>query len=166
MAGLALTGATSFHVSTIHVTRRIKRDAKTVWQTLADFQGISKFNPFLKHSRLLDEHPGACGVGTRRQCDLRFGKTFLREKVIDWQEGRSYTVHIYESILPLKSLYTTIGITPIGESESDVYMKAEYEPKFYAVGKLFDVVLLRWMMRVMFGGVLKGLDSYVSHRAD
>lgn len=148
--------------SNISVTRRVNKDAKAIWPILADFAGISKFNPFLSHSALIGKQAaaGTCGVGTHRQCDMKFGNTYLREEVVDWKEGESYTVHIYESMMPVTKLFTTIGVKQEGKSESIVYMKSTYEPKFGFAGAIMDRLFLRWVMRFMFGRVLKGLEAY------
>lgn len=148
--------------SNVQVTRRVNKDATTIWPILADFAGISKFNPFLSHSALIGEHPagGTCGVGTHRQCDMKFGNAYLREEVVDWKEGQSYTVHIYESMMPVTKLFTTIGVMPAGKSESIVYMKSTYEPKFGIAGAIMDRIFLRWVIRFMFDRVLKGLKTY------
>lgn len=149
-------------MATIQVTRHISKDATTIWPILADFAGISKFNPFLSHSALIGTQAaaGTCGVGTHRQCDMKFGSTYLREEVVDWKEGESYTVHIYESMMPVAKLFTTIGVKQEGKSESIVYMKSTYEPKFGIAGAIMDKVFLRWVMRFMFARVLKGLEAY------
>lgn len=149
-------------MASIQVTRRINKDATTIWPILADFADIAKFNPFLAHSALIGERSagGTCGVGTHRQCDMKFGNTYLREEIVEWKEGESYTAHIYESMMPVTKLFTTIGVKPAGKSESIVYMKSTYEPKLGFAGAIMDRIFLRWIMLFMFARVLKGLEAY------
>ena len=153
--------------SKINVSRRVHADTQTVWRILADFGGMSKFNPFLSHSALLGEQsaPKTCGVGTHRQCDMKVAKLYLREKIVDWKEGASYTVHIYESMMPVNELFTTIGVVPDGAGRSEVHMRSEYVPKFGALGVIMDVLFLRMTMRFMFNRVLKGLERF-AHRQE
>lgn len=147
--------------NTVSVSRSVDLDAPAIWRVLADFGGISKFNPFLSHSAFIGEqNPATCGVGTRRQCDMKVGGSYLREKVVEWKEGKSYTVHIYESMMPVNNLFTTIGVEEDGKYRSRVYMRATYEPKFGIAGAIVDMLFLRWVMRFMFGRVLKGLEQY------
>jgi len=152
-------------MATITVHRRIQVPSETIWKVISDFGAISKFNPYLKHSELL-EGSAECGLGTERQCDMKIGGSYMRERVIDWQEGASYTVDIYESPLPIKNIRTTLRIHPLNVGLCEVYMSSNYEPRFGFFGKVLDLLILRWMMRYMFAGMLKGLEKYVTRTPD
>jgi hypothetical protein len=142
------------NLSVIHKT---KADPATCWTLLSDFGNIDLFNPGVAKSYLLDGSQNA-GVGAVRQCDLTDGKSYLRERIIDWQEGKSYTVSIYEGTIPLKDTRATLSIQPDGAG-SVLKMEMSYKPKFGPLGALMDVVMLRRMMEKSMRSVVAGLDE-------
>ena len=144
----------------IHVSTTTSANSRTCWKLLADFAHINYFNPNLSNSYLLPrsgESDGEIGVGTLRQCDLRDGKNFIRERIIDWQPGTSYTVDIYEGSMPLDKSISTIGVRPNAGGGSTVYMDFEYTPSFGILGRIMNLVMLRPMMTSMLQKVVDGL---------
>ena len=130
---------------------------EAAWALLSDFGNIDFFNPNLKDSYLL-EGSSETGVGTLRQCNLADGKNYIRERVVDWKEGESYTIDIYEGTMPLTNILTTLGVRPKGQG-SELFMEMEYTPKYGPVGAIMNVVMLRRYVRGMMAKVLSGLDE-------
>ncbi|MEO7222310.1 MAG: SRPBCC family protein [Devosia sp.] len=126
------------------------------WALMADFANIDFFNPHLTGSHLIEGSP-ACGLGTERQCDLKGSKGYFREKVIDWQEGRSYTVDIYEGTLPVDRTVTTLGLAPWASGGTRLYMETDYTPRHGVLGVVADHLVIRRMFRSMLLKVLEGL---------
>ncbi len=144
----------------IHVATTTSASPRTCWELLADFAHINAFNPNLSNSYLIprtDGNDGEIGIGTLRQCDLQDGKNFIRERIIDWQPGTSYTVDIYEGSMPLDESRSTIGVRPNPGGGSTVYMDFEYTPSFGILGQLMNLVMLRPMMTGMLQKVVDGL---------
>lgn len=76
--------------STVHI------DAPTahVWEILADFGAVYRFNPSVRSSHSTSE--ASTGTGATRHCDLApMGS--VEERIIDWNEGTSCTIEIFES---------------------------------------------------------------------
>ena len=144
-------------MTNISVTRKTKASPEACWDLLSDFANIDFFNPGVKESRLLNGSSER-GVGAVRQCDLTDGKNFIRERIIDWQEGKSYTVSIYEGTMPLKNTVATLKIEPDGAG-TILAMEMEYIPKFGPLGALMNVVMLRRMMEKSMRSVVQGLDE-------
>lgn len=145
----------------VEVTRDFEASATEVWAVLADYGGISAFNPNVESSYLLDGGPPR-GQSALRQCNLADGKNHIRERVTEWNEGSSYTVEIYEGTMPLKSAYATLGVEPVGPHRSRAVMKMHYTPRFGPVGWLIDQLMMQGMMTRMGGNVLQGLETYVT----
>ena len=94
-------------MSLVRVVHRTPARPEICWSLMADFDNIDFFNPHIERSAHLEGSP-APGIGTERQCDLRGGRGYLRERVIAWTEGRSYTVDIFDSTLPVDGITTTL----------------------------------------------------------
>jgi hypothetical protein len=133
------------------------------WALMADFANIDFFNPHLKESRLIAGSPDG-GLGTERQCDLKDGRGYFRERVIDWQEGRSYTVAIYAGTLPTEDAKTTLGLVPEPDGSIRLYMEISYRPRNGLFGVIADHLIIRRTLHRTFLGVLAGLAEKAVQR--
>lgn len=134
-----------------------------VWALLSDFAHIDFFNPNLLSSHLMPGSPPR-GIGTVRQCNLKDGKNYIRERVTAWDEGKSYAIDIYEGTMPVKDAYTTLGLEPSMGGGSRLYMDFHYTPKFGPLGFVMDKVMLNRMMRGMLIKLLEGLSQKAALR--
>lgn len=141
----------------VRVEYRTNASPQACWALMADFANIDFFNPAVKNSHLVEGSPTACGVGTQRHCDLENGMGYIREKVVDWQEGRSYTVEIYDGTMPIERTLTTLGLEPDGNGGTMLYMVSDYTPKFGWFGRIVDPIMLRPMLTGMLRKVIIGL---------
>lgn len=140
---------------TITVTRKTQGSAARVWDLLSDFGAIDAFNPTLKESHLL-EGSRKIGLGAERQCTLRDGRNYIHERVVDWQEGRSYRIEVFGGTMPLDDIQAELAVTPVGV-ESELRMTMRYRPRRGLAGRLIEPVLLRPMMRRTMRRVIDGL---------
>ncbi|MBL4757682.1 MAG: SRPBCC family protein [Rhizobiales bacterium] len=144
-------------MTNLSVIHKSIADPATCWTLLSDFGNIDVFNPGVAKSYLLNGTQNA-GVGATRQCDLTDGKNFLRERITDWQEGKSYTVSIYEGSVPIKDTQVRLSIEPDGTG-SILKMDMSYRPKFGLLGAVMDVLMLKRMMAKSMRSVVAGLDE-------
>lgn len=142
-------------MSYVRVTRNTHASPETCWSLMADFANIDLFNPHLDKSFLFEGSP-AHGLGTERQCDLKGGKGYLRERVIGWQQGRSYTVEVFDSTLPVDGTTTTLGLVP-RDAGASLFMETSYNPRWGIVGFVLDAVVLRRVFAANLAGVIAGL---------
>ena len=140
---------------TITVTRKSEASTARVWDLMSDFGAIDAFNPTLKESHLLD---GSCeiGLGAERQCTLKDGRNYIHERVVDWQEGRSYRIEVFGGTMPLDDIVAELAVTP-APSGSTLRMTMRYRPRWGLAGRLIEPVLLRPMMRRSMRKVIDGL---------
>lgn len=77
------------------VVRRIEIEASParVWEVLADFGNVYRWNPNVSASHSTSVASG--GVGATRHCDLKGGS--IEERIVEWRDGRSLTLEIYEA---------------------------------------------------------------------
>ena len=141
----------------ITVTRKTRATPATAWALLSDFGAIDAFNPTLKESHLLD---GSCeiGLGAERQCTLKDGNNYIHERVIDWQEGRSYRIAVFGGTMPMDDITAELAVEP-DITGAALRMTMTYRPRWGLAGRLVEPVLLRPMIRRMMRKVLDGLAS-------
>lgn len=147
-------------MAAVTVKRRINAPVEKVWESWADFGNIYKFNPSLKHSRLLNGSPKS-GKGAKRQCDMKDGKNWIREEVIDYEPNKVMTVDIYEGTMPLKKAIGYFRFKQIGADQTEIAMTMEFEPKMGIVGKLM-IPMMKKKFTPMLQGMLKGNDEFVT----
>lgn len=148
----------------IRVTQKSTAQPGAVWALLADFSNIDFFNPNLSRSYLLSDQE-EIGVGTKRQCDLKDGKNYIREEILEWHPGQSYTIDIYQGTLPINNAKTKIGVLPASNGGSLAYMEFSYTPKFGIFGKILNQLMLKHVMKITLQKVVNGLADK-AERAD
>lgn len=152
--------------TTLTLSRPVDAPASEAWEALARFGSIADWNPNLSGSFMLDESPEESGLGALRQCDMSDGKNWIRERVTDWQPGRSYTVDIYEGTMPLKTAEATLSIDDLGDGRSELSMTLTYEPKMGVLGALMNAVMMKSMMKKSIDNLLRGwAESLTAPRA-
>ena len=143
----------------VTVQVEIDAPAEKVWEVLADFGNISAFNPNLTNSHLTADQPN--GVGATRHCDLTVGGASIEERIVDWDEGHSYTVDVYGGKrVPFTQAFGHLAVEPLGESRSVASMSFEGKAK----GGVFAGLLgraLRGQNKKAITGVLAGLKHHV-----
>src|SRR6266545_2352527 len=141
----------------IHLRQRIEHPASAAWEWLKDFGNIHRIHPMIGRSYL--DGSATCGVGATRVCEMKMGGYYLRERVVDWKEGQSYTVDIYDTSMPMmgRSL-ATFGVRPLGVDSSEVYMDIDYSMKGGAFGRAIDALFMNSVMTRMMQGMFGKLD--------
>lgn len=131
-------------------TRSYAASPEAVWDLLADFPNISRWNSGVKHSESTSD--ATSGVGAKRHCDLApFGA--LEETIQEWDEGKLLAISIDEAkLLPIKHGLAKFAISPDGEG-SRLDFDYEYDLKFGPLGKL--------MQPVLKGQLDKGFDGFL-----
>lgn len=146
----------------IHLERRIHAPKERVWEVLANFSGVSLYNPSVPNSYTLNaQHTG---LGAERRCEFDAeGSKFIDERIIGWQEGQSYDVEIFDGnqIPPVKNLVATLAVQELG-NDSIVSFTFSYTPKFGPIGILMNIFMLQRLMTRVGNGILAGLDHYVT----
>ncbi|HCX22632.1 MAG: hypothetical protein CMB80_15550 [Flammeovirgaceae bacterium] len=111
----------------ILVTKKINASKESVWRHLSEFENIHKFHPLLKTSGYVE---GSCDhtPGATRQCDMVDG-SYLKERIVDWQENSHYSIEVYETSLPVSSSKATLGVNKIDSEHSIAYMHIQLKSK-------------------------------------
>ena len=146
----------------VTVAKRIDAPVEAVWHSWEDFGNVYRFNPNLKHSRLLSGPAGAIGIGSERHCDLADGKNWIRERIVDVRPQKSLAVEVYDGTMPMKSMVATVTFEAIKGNRSRVRMSVDFEPKPGIVGRLM-VPLMRRQFRAMLQAFLDCNAAHVEH---
>ncbi len=144
----------------VTVNRTIDAPVEKVWKSWDDFGSIYKFNPNLNHSCLLEDSQPS-GKGAKRQCNINDGKNWIREEVLDYKPNQSMTINIYEGTMPLKQAIATLRFQPVTQSQTEVIMTMEFQPKMGLLGKLM-VPMLKPKFKKMLNALLVGNDEFVT----
>ncbi|MEM0949509.1 MAG: SRPBCC family protein [Pseudomonadota bacterium] len=136
----------------IVVDQIVDASPEQVWLSWDDFGNIARFHPGLKSSHLLADKP--TGLGATRQCDMKDGKNFIRERIIGYAPNERMEIDIYEGTMPLKRAVATLTLSPAGAQKTRIQMNMEFTPKFGVLG-----LLMIPMMKPQFRKLLQALLS-------
>lgn len=147
-------------MSKVQASIHIDAPKKDVWPALADFGQVANFNPNVKESHLTAEQPN--GRGATRHCALTVAGASIEERIVDWHDGESYSVEIYES-KRVPVVTDMIGALSVDEDGSGtrVTMSIEYGTKYGPLGSLLDRVAIQAQNTKAIRLVLAGLKHYI-----
>ena len=111
----------------VYVSSVLPAPAKTVWQRVRDFNGLPRWHPRIRESRIEEGLP-ADKVGCVRAFALQNGDR-LREQLLALSDYDMFcTYSILESPMPLSEYVATIRVTPITDGDrSFIEWSAEFE---------------------------------------
>lgn len=137
----------------------IDRTKAEVWEILADYGNIYRFNPNVKASHCTSDI--ANGLGATRQCELQ-PMGVVQERIIRWVEGRSYTVEIYEGekVPPFQQCIATLSVEREGDYQTRVRFVIQYDLKYGFLGKAMDKIMVKSQFTTAAEKLLAGLKSY------
>ena len=141
---------------TDNITIDAPRDA--VWEILADFGGVAKFNPTVSASKLTSER--SQGIGATRECRLRpFG--VIEERAIHWHEGHSYTVEITDTRAGAPPVRNALGRFDVSavNGGTEVQFTLDYDLGMGPLGPIADALLVRSQFRRVLRRTLQGLKE-------
>ena len=142
----------------IKITKEIEINAPKakVWSVLADIGAVEKYNPVVTKSYSTSEKKQ--GLGASRHCDL-FPRGSVEEKIIEWDEGESYKIEIFEGkAIPFKGT----GMFELTENGKSTNVKMTFEPDMGngLFGKIMGF-MMKEKMNKMITGVVLGLKHHL-----
>ena len=100
----------------VYVSTVISAPASRVWERVRDFNGLPRWHPLIRDSRIEDALP-ADKVGCIRNFNLQNGDN-IREQLLGLSDYDMFcTYSILESPMPLEDYIATIRLTPITEGD-------------------------------------------------
>ena len=100
----------------VYVSSVIGAPAQRVWERIRDFNGLPRWHPAIRDSRIEDALP-ADKVGCIRHFHLQNGDV-IREQLLGLSDYDLYcTYSILESPMPLTDYVATMRLTPVTEGD-------------------------------------------------
>jgi hypothetical protein len=100
----------------VYVSSVINAPAKKVWNRVRDFNGLPKWHPRIRDSRIEDALPSD-KVGCIRNFHLQNGDT-IREQLLGLSDYDLFcTYAILESPMPLTDYVATLKLTPVTDGD-------------------------------------------------
>ena len=135
-------------------TIKVNLPAKQVWNILDDYASVEKFATTITSSPIINDiHRG---LGAKRRCTFKDGSSLV-EEIIEYQEGRGYTMLLSDHSLPLKSMQANMSVKAIDANSCEIFMSADFVVKGGPLGLLMGSLLMRPMMKGVFKKVMTGL---------
>ena len=137
---------------------RINATKGEVWAVLADFGGIYRWNPGVRHSFTTSE--SSHGLLATRHCELLNGDDYLDENILEWRDGESFKVNVYETNLPLYRNVVEFSIEADG-SDTIVTVAPDYALKYGLLGRLMDRIAVGRKFKKGMSDLLAGLKHHI-----
>ncbi len=146
-------------MSTEKRTHTINAPSSEIWAVLSDFSNIQMFHPNVRDVDQLSEVDR--GLGAARRCNFYGGGSAV-ETIVAWDDERqSFTCTVTELAAPLLDVTAGMRVEKIDSHRSKVHIEMSYVPKWGILGKILNVLVLRFAMQSTFNKVLKGLELHV-----
>ena len=146
-------------MSSIEVKQIVQAPVEAVFKSWNDFGNIYKFHPGLKHSHLL-KNSAQGGLGAERQCDMKDGKNWIRERVIDFEPNQRLVIDIYEGTMPIKQAKGIIEFKDLDSTKTEISFSIDFEPGLGLLGQMMKPVM-KMQFRSMIRDMLKNNAEFV-----
>ncbi len=148
---------------TITVQKVVDAPMNAVWESWDDYANIANFHPGVHSSYLLGKEKET-GLGALRQCDFTDGKTFLKERISEYELHKKMTVDIYETNAPIKDAKADFEFDSVDLNQTRVTMTMVFTPKMGLLGKLLTPIMKKQFTKGL-QGLLDGNAEYVEGQA-
>lgn len=124
-----------------------------IWEALSRVENLEKFDPTVKSSVALTSLQS--GMGASRKVNMRDGKNWFEEKVVEFKPHESLVYQLTDCSFPIKGLKHSYSFEQAG---TDVMVRQvmQYTVKFGLLGKVMDRLMIRKQTN---SGILKFFDG-------
>ena len=144
------------------ISREIEINASKgeVWKAIANFGEICHASPGVLKSHVTSEQKE--GVGATRHCDFSIMGASAEEKVLEWNEGESLKIGVYEfKKLPgIKTMEANFKVREVGIKKTVLTATLDYSMKnpFFDI---MNVMMMKGMNTKNWNAVLAGHKKYI-----
>jgi ribosome-associated toxin RatA of RatAB toxin-antitoxin module len=146
-------------MATVTVKQSVNAPRARVWAAWNEFGEIYRYNPGLKASYLINGSK-ATGLGAERQCDMKDGKNYIRERIVGYIPEERLEIDVYEGSLPMKDTRAVVKFTATGDNRTQVAMTMTFTPKMGLLGKMM-LPVMKPSVRNLLRGLLRANGAYV-----
>lgn len=141
----------------ITVHKIVNAPIADVWASWDDYANIADFHPGLSSSQLLADSQET-GPGALRQCNFTDGKTYLKEKITEYETERRMELEIIGTNAPITNARAIFNFDFVTRDKTHMAMTMIFTPKMGLLGKL-----ILPLMKMQFS---KGLTALLDSNAD
>ena len=142
------------------ITKHFAAPPEAVWAVIGDFGGIARWTSQITSSRM--EHDAKPDVGAVRICEAP-GFGTVRERVLAWDEGRSFTYGLIPTG-PFRRAQNTWTVTR-APGGCTLTLTPEVELRFGWLGRMFFRLVMKPRLRRISRELLGELEREVAARA-
>lgn len=139
----------------------IRAPRHVVWETLADLEGVSQWNPAVDAAECISDQRR--GLGARRRCYMH-PSGWMVESVSEWEpeEVIAFTI---ENAPPIR---TGLGRFVLSEDGADTRLQAgfEYEVRYGPLGPVIDRLIVHRQLSSAWSEGMAGLRRHVEDQAN
>ena len=142
----------------IHGEILINATPKRLWEVMTEYGDVSNFHAGVKESHHAEGSGNEASLGCERVCNIvDMGlKIVLKERIIDYVEGKSYQYEVYEwKNFPLRKMFFTFTIENNSQENTRLRIDIDYKAK-----PAFLTPLMVGKMRRLVKDVLLGYKHY------
>ena len=140
------------------IKRKLQVPASAAWEVVDAFGSVYKVNPVVERTTLVGDK--ATGRGAQRVCEFYNGRS-VKETIVQYDEGRSYSIELSEFSLPLKSERRRVEVSSVSTYQCQVAFYLEFAPKFGPIGWLMAQLMIKPFLRKAFMGFAKGIEDHI-----
>lgn len=144
------------------IKRQIKINApkEKVWKAIASFGDICHASPSVLKSHVTSEQKE--GVGATRHCDFAMMGATAEERVLEWTEGESLKIGVYElKKLPgIKTMEADFKVESVDDKTSLLTASLNYTMKNAFFG-VMNSLMMKSMNTKNWNSVLAGHKKYI-----
>lgn len=141
----------------VKVKRRLDASEHEVWEVLKDFGGHYRFDPYIQFSPICNDISE--GLGAEREVTI-FDGPVVRQKIIDYEEGRMILIGITDSSWPIKRGWVRIELEPISDDSCLLSYHLHFVPPF---GLLAPIIGLYYkpVFQGQYNVILRSVEHFV-----
>ena len=143
------------------ISRKILINAprEKVWNALADFGNVQNMSPNIAKSYLTTEQVN--GVGAERHCDFTSMGAQVEERIVEWNEGGSLKIDIYErKNMPM--IADILASFNLEEKDDNVILHASFEYSMSSgLGNVMNSLVMKKMNVKSWELFIAGIKHHV-----
>lgn len=136
---------------------KIRAPRHLVWSTLADLEGVSRWNPGIKSAECTTDNRE--GLGATRRCHMR-PSGWMTETISEWQPERVIGFAI-ENAPPIKTGQARFVLSDSGDGAVTILEASfEYEVRFGPLGPVIDRLVVQRQFASAWPKAMEGLRLF------
>ncbi len=143
----------------LKITHSVSAPIDKVWASWNDFGGNYKFNPNLYYSHILNGSVET-GLGAARKCNMKDGKNWVSEEIVNYVSGESMTIKVTGGSMPLKEMVGTISVHEINDSLTEVALSMTFTSKGGFMGMLM-MPMIKMLLKRTLKKIFVANEKYV-----